>query len=131
MRADVEIMDMAETVAAQRQAIEQRADAVFAEIEGVAAERARGWIAVGHDHFGERGAVHDGAQTALVLIADVVEDQAFADIEADAQAPFLPAHLVALDGEAWAFRLGYLQGLHVAAQTLREFDRAGIGRQWR
>ena len=105
----IEIMDMAEAVATERQGIEELADAILARIEGIAAEGAATGIAVGNDHFSHRGAVHDGAEAAFILIADHVQDQAFADMEADAHLPLLPAHQISFDAEARAFRLGDLQ----------------------
>ncbi len=125
----VEIVDVAQAVAAEAQRIEQRADAVFADVEGVAAEAAAPRVAVGHDHFGERGTAHDRAQPVAVVIADVMEDQPLADIEADAKLPLLPAYQMAFDSEARALGLPHLERLEVGPQSLRETDRAGIGRQ--
>ena len=102
---DVEVVDVAQTVAAEAQRIEQRADAVFPEIEGIAAKAAAPRIAVGHDHFRKRRAVHDWAQALAVLIADIVEDQPFADVEADPEAPLLPGDEMALDSESRALGL--------------------------
>ena len=109
MMPGIEIMNMAEAVAAERQGIEKLADAIFARIEGIAAVGAAAGIAVGHNHFSHRGTVHDGAQAAFILIADHVQDQAIADMEADAHLPLLPAHQISFDGEARPFRLGDLQ----------------------
>ena len=57
-------------------------------------------IRVGNDHLGDRRAVEDRTDRAVVLVADVVEDEPLAAVEADAQVPLLPAHRVALDREA-------------------------------
>ena len=46
-----------------------------------------------------------------------MQHQPLARIEADAKAPLLPAHLVALDGEARAVRLHDLQRLYVVAES--------------
>ena len=47
-----------------------------------------------------------GRRRALVLIADHVQDQAVADMEAHTKLPFLPAHEIAFDSEARPFGLG-------------------------
>ena len=57
-------------------------------------------------------------RSALVLVADHVEDQPFADMEADADLPLLPAHQMALDREARPFRLGDFKRLQVGAQCV-------------
>ena len=57
----VEIVDQAEAVAAQLQAVGAHAHAVFADVEGVLAALGRARIAVGDDHFRQRGAIEDRA----------------------------------------------------------------------
>ena len=122
VRPGIEVADGAETVAAQRQRVVVLAHAVFAGVERIAAEIAASRIAVGHHHLGHRGAVHDGAQPALVLVGDVIEDESLAHVEADADVPLLPAHEVALDREARPLRLHDAEWFHVAAQTLLAGD---------
>jgi hypothetical protein len=61
--------------------------------------------------------VDDRPHAAPVLVADLVEGQALLGVEADPQAPLLPAHLVAVDREARALGLRDLDGLDVVAQA--------------
>ena len=128
MAPGIEIVDVTEAIAAEREGIEQLPDAVFAGVEGVAARVAAGRVAIGHDHLRHRRAVHDGAEPALVFITDLMEDQTIADVEAHPDLPFLPAHQMALDREAWAFGLHDLERLQVGAGLLLD-DRRAFGRQ--
>ena len=64
--------------------------------EGVVQWGADLGLCVGHCHFSYGGAEQDGPQTALVLIVDVVDDQALPPGEADADVPLLPLDQVAL-----------------------------------
>src|SRR5262245_28436143 len=89
MTPDVDIADMAEAIAAELQRVEELADAVLAGVEGIAPIVATGRVAIGHDHLGKRGAVHDRPQAPAILIADGVEGEPLADIEAEAKLPFL------------------------------------------
>ena len=79
----VEVVDQAEAVAAELQAVGAHAHAVLADVEGVLAPLRRAGVAVGHDHFGERGAIEDRAVAAVVAVAEVVQRQPFAGVEAD------------------------------------------------
>ena len=54
-------------------------------------------LCIRHSHLGNGGAEEDGPQAALVLVVDVVDDQALAPGEADADVPLLPLDEVALD----------------------------------
>ena len=116
----IEIADHAQAVAAQRQRVGHPADAVLADVEGVLAVMRGGRIAVGHDHLGERGAVEDPAQAAVVVVGDLVQDQALAAGETHSELPLLPAHEVPLDGEARPLGLDDLQRLEVGAPGLLE-----------
>src|SRR5436189_170766 len=55
--------------------------------------------------------------TATVLVTDGVKHQPLTGIKADSKAPFLPAHLVAVDLKAGAFRLSDLKRPQVAARA--------------
>src|SRR5882757_1178459 len=57
--------------------------------------------------------MQDGPEPGIILVADRMQHQSFARIEANPQTPFLPANLVALDDEAWASRLHDFQRLHI------------------
>ena len=113
----VEVVDQAEAVAAQLQAVGAHAHAVLADVEGVLAPLRRAGVAVGDDHLGERGAVEDRAVLAVVVVAEVVQRQPFAGVEADDEAPVLPAHLVAVDLEARPLGLRDLERLDVRRGT--------------
>ena len=58
----VEVVDLAEAVAAERQRVDQRAEVVLAAVEGVLADVRRRRIAVRHDHLRHRRAMQDRAQ---------------------------------------------------------------------
>ena len=53
-------------------------------------------LSVGHRHLCNGGTVEDGPEAALVLVGDVVDDEALAPGEADADVPLLPLDQVAL-----------------------------------
>ena len=114
----VEIVNVPEAIAAKSERIQVLADAIFARVEGIAPEGTAAWIAIGHYHFGHGGAVDDGAQLALVLIADHVENKAFADMEAHTHLPLLPAHEIAFDSKAGPFRLANFERLDIGAQDI-------------
>src|SRR3712207_8305295 len=52
------------------------------------------------DHLRERRPVHDRPAHAAVGVGQLVQHQALARVEAHAQRPLLPAHLVAVDGRS-------------------------------
>ena len=120
--ADVEIVDMAQAIATELEGIEHGANAVFAGIERIAPEIAAGRIAIGHDHFGHGRAVHDGPQTAFVLVADPVQHQPFAQVVSDADMPVLPLHAITVDLEAGAFGLRDFERPDIGAQVFRRAD---------
>ncbi len=111
----VKVLNVAEAVAAEAEAVGAHAHAVFADVEGVLADLLRLRVAVGDDHLGERGAVEDGPLFALIGVANVVEGEAFAGVEADDDIPLLPGDTVAVHGEAGAFGLGDDERLDVGA----------------
>ena len=70
----IEIMHIAETIAAERQGIEKLPNTVFARVEGIAAKMSPCRIAIGNDHFGKRGTMDDRPELSFVLIADAMEE---------------------------------------------------------
>ena len=89
-------------------------------------------VAVGHDHLVDGRAVQDRADAAPVVVAEGVQDQALVLLHRDAERPLLPAHEVALDGEARSLALADLERLQVCAQrsdVVGEVARV-LGRQW-
>ena len=83
----------------------QPADVVFADVERRAPAPVAIGVAVRDDHFRERGPIQDRPDALAVLIADGVEDEAFARVQRVAETPFLPAHFLAVDREAGSARL--------------------------
>ena len=116
----VEVGDVADAVAAELERVGVAADQVLAGVEVVLPRPDRRRVAVRHDHLGDR---RRGARSAgrPVANADLVQHQAFAGVEADAQRPVLPLEEVAVEGEAGALRLGDLDRL------LRRPRRSGDG----
>ena len=113
----VEVPDLAQAVTAQLQRVRQDADAVFADVEGVAPSLEWPRIAVRDDEFGHGCPVNDRAQPAVVLVADRVQHQSFARVEAQPETPLLPAHLPARrPSKLDARRLPYLDGFQPAAR---------------
>ena len=80
----VEVADLAEAVAAQLQRGGHEAQAPLADVERGAAVVVGRRVAVGHDHLGEGQPVRDRAQPAAVGVADGVQHQALAVVEARA-----------------------------------------------
>ena len=111
----VEVLDEAEAIAAQFQAVGAHAHAVFADVEGVLAVLRRGRVAVGHDHLRERGAIENRALLAAIVVPQVVQRQPFAGVEADDEAPVLPLHPIAIDREARPLGLRDVERLDVGA----------------
>jgi hypothetical protein len=101
----VEIVDGAETVAAEFQRIGHAAEPDFTTVKHVLPVMAALGRAIRHDHLGDGGAIDDGAPPALMRVADCVENQALTTIEADAEVSVLPADLVALHAIAGTRRL--------------------------
>src|SRR3954454_21460712 len=110
----VEVLDVPDAVASERQRVRQPPDAVLALVEHVLDPVRGRRIAVRHVHLRQAGAVDDRPQGAAVVVADLVQDETLARREADAQVPLLPLHVVPVDREAGA--LG-----------LRDLDRPGGG----
>src|SRR5262245_23684343 len=102
---------MAEAVATELQAVGAHAHAVRADIEGVLAYLRRARVAVGYHHCRQGSAIENGSIPSAVGIANVVDRQPLAGVEADDQAPVLPFHLVAVDLEARPLGLGDLEWL--------------------
>ena len=112
----VEVGDLAEAVAAERERRRHEAEPPLADVERGAAVVVGRRVAVGHDHLGERQPVRDRARAPAVVVADRVQDHALAVVEADAQRPLLPAQQVPVERERGALRLADLERLEVVAQ---------------
>ncbi len=121
----VEIMDIAEAVAAELERVGEHAEPVFTGIERRLPEMVLGRIGIGHHHLGNAGAMDQRALACTVLVGELMQHQALARREADAKAPFLPVDLPAIDLEARALRLFDMQRLDVGARIF-DFMRAVI-----
>ena len=108
---------MAEAVAAKLQAVQRHAQPILARIKGITPKIPAGGVTVRYHHFCHRGTVHDRAELALVLVANVVQDQAFAEIVADADVPALPPHVIALNLKARTFWLRDVQRFNIVAEA--------------
>ena len=113
---DIEVADLPEAVAAELERVRHDPDPVLADVESVAPPLERPWIRVRDEQFRHRGAPDDRPYPAPVLVADGVQDEAFAGGEAEAKPPALPADLPAVDLEARSVRLSDLERLEVIPQ---------------
>ena len=62
-------------------------------------------VAIGNYHFSKRQSIEDASFTALVIIRDIVQDDAFAIIESDMNFPIFPLDNSAINFKIDAFRL--------------------------
>ena len=106
-------MDLTQAVAPDREGVRHATEAPLTGVEGALPGVHRARVAIGHDHFADRGAVEDRADAPAVLVADPPQDQALVRIHPDAERPLLPADEVAFDGEARPLRLGDVQRTQV------------------
>ena len=118
----VHVVDGALTVTSQSETVGHVAAAVFTQVEGMFAVMWVFRVAVGDNHFGEGEAVEDAPFGALIIVSDVVEDDAFAVVEADVDLPILPFDEPVLDGERDAFRLSDVDWFEVLAVAARGLD---------
>ncbi|KAJ8576107.1 hypothetical protein ON010_g3104 [Phytophthora cinnamomi] len=116
----VEVLDLAEAVTPEHEAVDQAPELVLARVEVVLPLVGGLRFAVGHHHLGDGGAVEDRALGAAVVERDVVQREALSSVEADADLPVLPVEHVVLDREARAFGLRDPQWLHVRAHRARQ-----------
>ena len=128
----IQIDDLAETITAERQRVRVVTETKLARIEGSLAGRAiDADVAVGDDEFGDRHAVSNLAFGAVIVKADVVDDEALALAVAEAKAPALPIDLPAIDGKRGAFGLDDLERLEgdVAAGLADAIRTGCLGRR--
>ena len=79
--------------------------AVFSRVEGRVPHPFRGRIAIRNRELRDRRAMQDRTHAPVILVADGVEDNAFARRHREAEAPPLPGDFMAVDLEAPALRL--------------------------
>ena len=112
----VEVGDLAQAVAAEREGVGHATESPLARVEGALPRVHRSGIAVGDDHLADRGPEQQRADPASVLVADGMDDQAFEGVHAHPERPLLPAHQVAVDRETRALLLGDGQRAQIGAQ---------------
>ena len=100
----IEVVDLAQAVAAQRELVDLLAKLVLAGVEVVLPEPDRARIGVGHHHLRDRRPVDHWP----VLQRDLVQHQSLTLIEPDPERPTLPGDRVTVDREARTLRLGDL-----------------------
>ena len=121
----VQVGDLAQAVAAELERVGPLPAQVLAGVE-VGLPVAEPRVAVGHDHLGDRGAVHHRA----FLQADLVQGQALAGVEPDPHGPVLPLEPRSVQDKRRSLRLGDLDRAQRGA--VRAADRlvvivAGLG----
>ena len=125
-KVGVHVMDCALAVTSQGETVGHVATAVFTQVEGVFAVVWVFRVTVGDDHLGEGEAVEDAPFGALIVVGNVIEDDAFPVVEADVNLPILPFDDAVLDGEGDTFGLGDVDGLEVFAVAARGFNCSGV-----
>ena len=108
----VQVGDLAQAVAAERQRGGHEAEAPLADVERGPPVVVRAGVPVRHHHLGEREPVRDRAQPLPVLERDLVQDEALAVVEAQPQLPVLPAQQRAVEREADPVGLADLKRRH-------------------
>ena len=102
----VEVGDLAEAVAAELERGGHEAEAPLADVErrpGLVVVRR---VPVRDDHLGERQPVRDRSQAIAVLVAERVDHERLARVEAEPHRPPLPAQQVAVERERDAVAAG-------------------------
>jgi hypothetical protein len=111
----IEIVDRALAVATQSETVGEITGTVFTEIESVLALMGVLRVSVWDNHLGKGHSVEDGANVALVVEGNVVQDNTFSVVEANVELPVLPLNLAAsarhLEGDTLG--LGDVDGLQV------------------
>ena len=83
-------------------------------------------VTVGYDHFCQGKPVEDWSFVAFVVVGDVVQDDAFAVVEADVDFPILPVDDPAVHSEGYAFRLGDVDWFQIFSIASVGFDGGGV-----
>ncbi len=101
----VQVGDVTEAVAAELQRLGHEPETPLTDVERRPPVVVLAGVAVRNDHLGERHPVGHRTHSAVVVIGDPVDDQAFAVVEAHPHGPLLPADFVAVDGQRRALGL--------------------------
>src|SRR5262245_62244092 len=78
------------------------------------------WAAVWNHHFGEGGAMYDGPANAIHGMADLMQDQPLAVVEAYANVKAHPFDVTAIDREAWPLGLDDIERLAAWREAVPE-----------
>ena len=92
----VKVVDVPQAVAAQVKAAGTLSKAVVNGIKGTLACVGHAGVAVGHNDLRDRQAMQDGANTAAVVVRQVVEHESLLEVEANVEVPLLPRDNVAV-----------------------------------
>ena len=71
------------------------------------------WVAIRYHHFCQRQAVKDATLLPVVVVGYIVDDNAFAIVEAHVEIPILPGDLTVVDGKRDARGLGDMERFQV------------------
>jgi hypothetical protein len=119
---EIEIVDLAEAIATQRQRVRIDTDTVLADVERVLAPLGLDAVAVGHRHLDDRCTIDHRALAALVdvIVADVLQHEPLARREPHTEFPPLPRDLPAVDLVARSLGLRNLERFQVIAILAEE-----------
>ncbi len=87
----VQVADLAQAVAAEREGVGERAEAVLADVHDVLEAVVGCDIAVRHDHLGQRRALQHRPRHAVVNPRDVVQHEAVDRVHGRGEPPAVPA----------------------------------------
>ncbi len=96
----IEVRDLAQAVAAERQRVGQLAETDVAGVEGVLPPVVGGGRPVGDDHLGQARPVDHRPEPVAVLVADLVDDQALDRVHRHPQPPRAPGDVPVVDRHA-------------------------------
>src|SRR6476661_7136158 len=67
----IAINNVSQAITTQAKRVRAHPHAVLADVKGILANLSRTWIAIWHDHLGQRGSIENRSFAAFVLITDV------------------------------------------------------------
>lgn len=98
-------------ITTQRQTVGHVSSAIFAKIESMLSLVRMFWVAVGYHHLRKGQSIEDASLVALVIVGDVVQDNAFSIVKPNMNLPILPFNDSSVDCEGYAFGLGDVEWL--------------------
>jgi hypothetical protein len=106
----IHIMDRSFAVTTQFETVGHVSGTIFTKVKGVLSMMGMFRVAVGYYHLCQRETIEHRSHRTLVIVGDVVEDDALSVIESDMEIPVLPADMSTIDLERDTVRLGDIQG---------------------